>query len=464
MNSKSDFFSVARSLACPHDQIRNFARAGVVLQPTQLAASAAARLCDSPTGPRFIGYGGARGGGKSYWMLAQIGVDDCQRFPDLKVLLLRKVGKSNVENFEDHGRKIFRHLPHEWTPSKHTLTFDNGSRIIVGHFQHESDIDAYLGLEYDVIGIEEATTLSLAKYLNIGTCCRTSKKWRPRIYSTTNPGGVGHAWYRKEFVIPHQSKSESDTRFIPARVTDNRFLNAGYRRNLERCTGWKRRAWLDGDWDIASGQFFTTFRRDVHVLNDFDDHRALEWFASLDYGFHHYTVVLLGGRDADGNIIIVDEHAARNWVPERHAQAIKALLQRHGLSLQGRYSLSPKYFVAGADVFARQSDGLTIAKQYADLGIHLRLANTDRINGWAEILKRLGDPAASVRPSLFIHRRCARLIECLPALQHDPSRPEDVLKVDPDDDGIGGDDAADAARYLVATKPRTLEVRKLRGL
>jgi hypothetical protein len=36
--------------------------------------------------------------------------------------------------------------------------------------------------------------------------------------------------------------------------------------------------------------------------------------------------------------------------------------------------------------------------------------------------------------------------------------------VDPDDEGIGGDDAADAARYLVATKPRTVEARKLRGL
>ena len=104
--------------------------------------------------------------------------------------------------------------------------------------------------------------------------------------------------------------------------------------------------------------------------------------------------------------------------------------------------------------------------KYADLDIKLRLANTDRVNGWAEILARLGDAAASppVRPRLFIHRRCARLIECLPALQHDPARPEDVLKVDPDDDGIGGDDAADAARYLIATKPRTLEVRKFRGL
>ena len=55
-------------------------------------------------------------------------------------------------------------------------------------------------------------------------------------------------------------------------------------------------------------------------------------------------------------------------------------------------------------------------------------------------------------------------METLPALQHDPNRPEDVLKVDADEDGIGGDDAADYLRYLVGTKPREVRVRKLRGL
>ena len=43
-------------------------------------------------------------------------------------------------------------------------------------------------------------------------------------------------------------------------------------------------------------------------------------------------------------------------------------------------------------------------------------------------------------------------------------RPEDVLKVDADEDGVGGDDAADCLRYLVATKSRTITQRKLRGL
>ena len=435
-----------------------------MLQAKQLAASAAARLCDQPDGPTAVGFGGARGGGKSFWLLAQMGADDCQRFPGLKCLLLRKVGKSNLESFEDLRRRLFFKLPHDFNVTRGILTFANDSRIRLGHNRCETEIDAYLGLEYDVIGLEQATTLTSRKYHDIITVCRTSKSgWRPRIYSTTNPGGVGHAWYRTAYVEPFQRRRETMTRFIPATIKDNTFTNAEYRDILDRLTGWQQRAWRYGDWDIAAGQFFTTFRRDVHVISHFDANRAREWFAALDYGFSHYTVALLGCSDGDGNLFILDEHAARGWVVERHVEAIKAMLQRHHVTLNGRYSMVLDRFVAGADIFARQANGATIASHYSDLGISLSPANTDRINGWAGILKRLGDPSASITPTLFIHERCVRLVETLPALQHDPNRPEDVLKADPDEDGLGGDDAADALRYAVATKVPRIYVRKLVG-
>ncbi len=361
------------------------------------------------------------------------------------------------------------------------MTFKNGSRIVAGHFQNEKDIDAYLGLEYDVIGVEEATTLSSRKYADISTCCRSSKvlpdghHWRPRIYSTSNPGGVGHAWYRTRFVAPYAEKRETETRCIPARVGDNRFNNPEYTKILANLTGWQKRAWFEGDWDIAAGQFFTTFRREVHAVEAFDDTRAREWFAALDYGFTHYTVVLLGCTDGDGNVLVVDEHAERLWLPQRHAEGVRAMLARHVTSAEWRGQSAErrktrplqitdlKGFVAGADVFSKQSDGTTVAAQYAKLGIRLTCANTDRVNGWAEVLNRFGDPSAGIAPRLFIHRRCGRLLDCVPSLQHDPNRPEDVLKVDADEDGIGGDDSADALRYLVATKARTVIQKKLTG-
>ncbi len=306
MTALERYVTAGREAGCPRDQVDRLVSGGVVLQPRQLVASAAARLCDRLDRPTAVGYGGARGGGKSHWLLAQMGADDCQRVPGLKCLLLRKVGKANMENFEDLRRRIFGGLKHEFSAYRGILTFPkNGSRIIAGHFQSEKDIDAYLGLEYDVIGIEEATTLSSRKHQDISTCCRTSKQnWRPRIYSTTNPGGVGHVWYRSKFILPFREGRETDTRFVPAKVGDNRYNNPEYQKVLENLTGWQRRAWLDGDWDIAAGQFFTTFRRNVHVISDFDDTRAREWFVALDYGFAHYTVVLLGCTDGTQDAVI----------------------------------------------------------------------------------------------------------------------------------------------------------------
>ena len=485
MNACEIFSEAAVKAGCPMDQTFNLVRAEAWLQERQLVACAAARECDLPDGPTAVGYGGARGGGKSHWLLAQMGVDDCQRVPDLKCLLLRKVGKANLEHFEDLRRKLFDKLPHEFSGFRGILTFGNGSRIIAGHFQNEKDIDAYLGLEYDVIGIEEATTLTSRKYQDITTCCRSSKPgWRPRIYSTTNPGGVGHGWYRKRFIEPWQRRAETETRFVAARVSDNSFNNPEYRRVLENLGGWQRRAWLDGDWDLAAGQFFTTFRRDVHVVADFDESRAREWFCAMDYGFAHYTVVLLGCMDGDGNLFIVDEHAERLWLPQRHAAAVKGMLGRHRMNgvvaMRGMQRLSMRSdvevqsrplvlgdlarFVAGTDVFSRQSDGTTIAGQYGREGITLKPANMDRVNGWAEVRQRVGDAEGGILPRLFIHQRCGRLIETLPMLQHDPNRPEDVLKVDADEEGVGGDDAADALRYMVGTRPRTIVQKRLRGL
>jgi len=460
------FLRVAFDAGCPEDQLKNLARAGILLQPRQLAASAAARKCDEPDGFSAIGYGGARGGGKSHWLLAQMGADDCQRRPGLKCLLLRKVGKSNLEQFEDFRARLFCYLPHDFSIQRRTLTFANGSKIIVGHFQCESDVDAYLGLEYDVIGIEEATTLSERKYLDITTCCRTSKPdFRPRIYSTTNPGGVGHVWYKKLFVTPHlralagedtASATGPKTCFIPARVTDNSFTDPDYPTKLAALTGWQKRAWLYGDWDIAAGQFFSRFRREAHVIDRFDPLSAHEWFAALDYGFTHYTAVLLGCKDGDGNIYVVDEHLQRQWLPKQHVEAVRAMLRRHGLRDD---DLSR--FVAGADVFSTTPIGTTIAKQYEELGFPLRRANMDRVNGWAELLQRFGDPETAIKPTLFIHHRCARLIETIASLQHDPAHPEDVLKADVDEEGNGGDDAADALRYLVHSKVPETKVVKL---
>jgi hypothetical protein len=152
------------------------------------------------------------------------------------------------------------------------------------------------------------------------------------------------------------------------------------------------------------------------------------------------------------------------------------MFTRHGLNVEGSVQNEEKggpralaRLVADAEVFPRQSDGSTVASQYVQLRASPRCANTESMSDWAEILSRLGDSnvglaEGGVAARLFLHERCARLIETFPALQHDPHRPEELLKADMGGGGNGGDDAANALRYLVATKSRAVPQRKLSGL
>jgi len=115
-------------------------------------------------------------------------------------------------------------------------------------------------------------------------------------------------------------------------------------------------------------------------------------------------------------------------------------------------------------MFSPESSGASVANQYRDLGLNLRAANMDRVSGWSVIAQRLGDPAAGILPRLFIHPRCKHLLAGRPSLQHDPDRPGDVLKTNLNEAGAGGDDAADALRYLVAARAYTIRQVRLRGL
>jgi phage terminase large subunit len=440
MTAAQRFVKAARRAGCPKAQVRNFLAGGYVPQPKQLEFHAAARAADRPDGPTEIGFGGARGPGKSHAIMGQLALDDAQRQPGLKALFLRSVGKAARESFQDLITKVCPQYIDYYKSHAGVMEFPNGSTIVLGGYRTAGDIANYLGIEYDVIAVEETTLLLEEYYTKLRGSARTSKRdWRARVYNSTNPGSIGHAWYKRRFVAPARRGEEASTRFIFATYRHNAYLKPEYIAYLESLTGNLGKMWRAGDWDVAAGQFFTTFDEDLHV-REFNAGWGWHYWLAMDYGNVHYTVVYLLGKH-DGTVYVVDEHAARRWLVESHANAIKAMLQRHTVM---HYS----NFVAGADVFAKRDPGAaTVAEQYARQGFQLEPAQMDRINGAAEVLKRLGDPTQGIPPTLVIHPRCRRLIECLPMLQIDEHRPEDVMKWDTNEEGIGGDDPYDALRY-----------------
>ncbi len=270
----TDFIWSAKKAGVPKDQLINLLNAGYTPLPWQLGFHAAAREADircefhtnNPTakafavcgcGPVDIGVGGARGPGKSHAVFAQVALDDCQRIEGLKCLFLRQTGTAARESFEDLMTKVLaRRIKYEHTSG--VLKFPNGSRVVLGGYRDERDIDKYIGIEYDLIAVEELNQLTQDKIDKLKGSMRTSKPdWRPRMYNSFNPGGVGHQDVKTKFIEPYREENETTTRFIPATYKDNPYLNAEYLDYLEGLTGNLGRAWREGDWDLFEGQFFT---------------------------------------------------------------------------------------------------------------------------------------------------------------------------------------------------------------
>lgn len=432
-----------------------FEQLGIILQPKQMQFAAIAFTSDRDDGPNEVGMGGARGGGKSLVLFA-LAVIYCLRYPGLKVLFLRKTGKAAREQLSDLALKVLKFVPNSELKADH-IDFANGSRLLIGGFKDDRQALSYQGVEYDLLILEEVTQLTEHTYTTLRLSERSSKvfngrRWRPRTYTSTNPLGIGHAFYKKRFVDNERKRAKDEPfnplrRFVFATVDDNAFVNPEYVNNLDELSGVEYRAYRLGDWDVSAGAYFDKWNHDLHIIAPIDD---LSWmrdvWCSMDYGFNHWNIVLLHARDGDGTTYTVDELAHRKRQPSEIAPDIRAWL--------ARYDLTPRklgIFLVGTDAFAQTGTAqYTLADQYSRLGITLMRAETEpgsRISGAHLIAKLLGDPERQIAPTWYITQRCPRLIETMPYLERNPNQAEDVLKKDADDQGRGGDDPYDALRY-----------------
>lgn len=76
-------------------------------------------------------------------------------------------------------------------------------------------------------------------------------------------------WIDRDF---RESENPDHYDFIPARVWDNLILmetQPEYVQSLQALPEKLRQAYLEGDWNVFDGQFFTTFRSDIHVIPPF---------------------------------------------------------------------------------------------------------------------------------------------------------------------------------------------------
>lgn len=434
MNSQEHYIQASHDSGCPRDQIENFIQAGYVGQPAQLRFHAACRLADLPGGPVRVGMYGTRAGAKTHAIMAQVALDDCQRAPGLKWLYLRNIKKAAAESFEDITNKVLRYT--EYSYKEGQVTFPNDSRILIGGYKDESDIDVYLGIEYDGIVAEEAQLLSERKFDLVCGSLRTARDdWRIRLYYGFNPGGIGHGYCKRRFVMPMREKREKETRCFYLTYKDNVFCPPEYAQYLEGLTGDLGKAWRDGDMDIFEGQALPLWRHERHVIQPRELPESWPMWRAVDWGYAKPYCCLWFKKDPDRGRVYVIREAYQELLTDRdQARQIKDMtLPKEKIMFT--YA-DPHTFWERKNV---DNVVTTSADQYVAEGVPLVKADDDRLGGKRKIDRVLSDLPDGL-PGLLVFDNCTNLIRTLPDLPRDPLKPEDV-------DTRAEDHAYDTLRY-----------------
>ncbi len=399
---------------------------------------------------RFVGYGGAKGGGKSHAIRAKATYLAFEH-PGIQMLVVRRTYPELHENHTKRLRAAYGLLREDLRPkyndNEKAFIFSWGSRIKLGYCSDEGDVLQYQGQEYDVLFIDEATQLTEYQFSWLCACVRGTNRYPKRIYVTCNPGGVGHAWVKRLFIDRdfRRGEDERDYMFIQARVWDNAPLfsaddgyrhalsalkkqtgkkttaelrrqamrSAHYVRQLESLSPSLRRAWLDGDWNVFAGQYFNEFSEETHVCEPFAIPEGWRRSAALDYGLD-MLAVLWFAVDPSGRAYCYRSIEKSGLTV---SQAASALLEAQKESVEE--------YVAPPDLWNRRQDtGRSAAEIFSECGIPLIKAGNSRVDGWLNVKEFLR--ADKGKPKMMIFSTCTPLLRCLPLLRHDKARTGDV--------------------------------------
>ena len=385
---------------------------------------------------RYTAYGGARGGGKS-WAARTKAVLLCLNYPGIQILLLRRTLKDLRDNHVIPLQKLLKTESKDriatYKVQEKEFLFANASRLVLGYCDNESDVLQYQGQAYDVIFLEEATQFTEFQFQTLTESNRSSglckKEFKPRMYFTCNPGGVGHLWFKRLFIDKTYQNSErpEDYCFIQSLVYENKYLmqnDPDYIRVLENLPEDRKRAMLYGDWNVFEGQYFNEFRTDIHVIEPFLIPEHWKRYISMDYGLD-MLAVLWTARDTEGNSYVYKELHEPNLIISEAAAKIKEMNNNEPY----------EFIYAPRDLWnRRQETGKSVADIFLENGLQLTKTSVDRVDGWLatkEWLKVIDTRDIETgeekkESKLKIFRNCNNLIKNLPQVQIDEKNPSDV--------------------------------------
>lgn len=423
---------------------------------------------------KHIGFGGARGGGKS-WAVRYKAKALAFRYPGIQILIVRRTYPELTNNHIRTLRKELLGIA-KYNDKEKILRFPNGSAILFMYCANDADLDKLQGQQYHIIFLDEATMLSEFQMKAITACLRGADDYPKRIYYTANPGGQGHSFFKKKFIdrVFEPDDNPDDYVFIQSLVTDNDALmktNPDYVEQLRALPERLKKAWLYGDWNVFEGQYFEEFRiapdavdcekagitpeqakkqrRFVHVIepfnipNDWIIYRSFDWGSFRPFSCGWWAV------DPKGTLYrILEYYGCKKNEPNVGLKMTsdEVFAEIHRFESEHEW-LKGKHIHGVADpaIWIKDHTGISIYDTAVANGVYFSKGDNSRVPGWEQVHNRLKFDKAGY-PKMYIFNTCKDFIRTIPLLMHDEHKVEDV-------DTDGEDHIADETRYMCMKRP-----------
>lgn len=426
---------------------------------------------------KYLLYGGAAAGGKSYFLRwAAIGLSIhfyqtykvksiplglfCEDYPTLKD---RQISRIKREIPPTIG--ILRESRDEGYLFQ--LADIHGAGIIL--LRNLEDPSKYFSTEFAAIFVDELTRDDKQTFDDLRFRLRYPGIKNPKFVAATNPGGIGHGWVKQYWIDKSVIDPEKERFFyIPAKYSDNKFVDETYIKQLEALPEDKRRAYMEGDWNVFAGQYFSEWRSEKHTISAYipDTSESLviggmDWGRAKPFSFHLAEVQKIWNEgDYFYRVKVFLEVYGTDKSPAEWWEVIKEKLQFYHISSEEItwVQADPAMFTKGQD------NSISIADQFKkasdSFGRKLKPGSNDRLGGWANYHTWLRI-APDGLPYYQVSEACPNLIRTLPELVHDETKVEDV-------DTQGEDHAPDDQRYMLKAlkwlEGRTGQIRNSQSL
>lgn len=428
---------------------------------------------------KFLLYGGALGGGKSYfirWNHARRAIKlyekyrikglafmlACEDYPSLKDRQLVKI-------YTEFPRWLGQHIAnHKIYGNCFLLEPEYGAGAIC--FRNLDDPSKYMSSEWAGIGVDELTKNKYPTFNDL----RLRLRWPGipdidcQFVGGTNPGGIGHGWVKALWMTKQFPKEwyegDIDYRnqfaYVPSLADDNPYLDPAYWAMLSTLPLPLRKAFRYGDWSTFLGQAFPELMRVSHEYTAEPGNLFPEgaWVTmTMDWGFGKPFSIGWWHPDADGRLYRAAEWYGWSGTVDQGLRLPDSEIAEGIKEREEKWKISNLVMMrkAGPDCFQKKPNykgggqGKSTAEVFHDHGIDLTPGDPSRALKIRQFRERLKVQPDGL-PMVLINKDCEQFWRTVGDLIIDEDNIEDV-------DTKGEDHAYDEACHVFMARPMAVE-------